>query len=63
MFYLLAFKDLHAVCSLCLILALDHKNVMRRTGGVAQVAECLLSKSEALSSNPGTTKKKIKGQV
>jgi hypothetical protein len=31
-------------------------------GGVAQVADCLISKTEALSSNPRTAKKKKKGR-
>jgi hypothetical protein len=31
----------------------------RRTGGIAQVAQCLVCKPEALSSNPNTVKKKV----
>jgi hypothetical protein len=31
------------------------KNLGRRAGGVTQEVECLLSKCEALSSNPSTT--------
>jgi hypothetical protein len=33
-------------------------NRKKRVGGVAQMSECLLSKHEALSSNPSTIKKK-----
>jgi hypothetical protein len=34
-----------------------------RTGGVAQVVECLPSKHEALSSNQSTDRKKKKGKI
>jgi hypothetical protein len=38
---------------------LSHKKPnTKRTGGVAQVIKCLLSKHEALSSNPAPPKKK-----
>jgi hypothetical protein len=37
---------------------LKKKESSRRTKGMAQVIECLLSKHESLSSNPSTTKKK-----
>jgi hypothetical protein len=33
------------------------KTTQTRVGGVTQVVECLPSKSEALSSNPSTSKK------
>jgi hypothetical protein len=35
-----------------------HKHTSTWAGGVAQVIECLPSKSESLSSNPRATKKK-----
>jgi hypothetical protein len=39
---------------------LGTKPTQNRAGGVAQVVECLLSKYEALNSNPSTAKSKIK---
>jgi hypothetical protein len=32
-------------------------NILKWTGGVGQVVECLLCKQEALSSNPSSSKK------
>jgi F420-0:gamma-glutamyl ligase len=40
-----------------LIQIITEKKKKMRTGDVAQVAECLLSKCKALSSNTSTTKK------